>query len=719
MSFYHDTSIIVSVVYSVVLLLNTCLFADYSSGRLLDKAEAEKVLSKIHKSSINAENIAGAMLTVQKEYFLPSNDDKEVIERVVSCVEFDGSCKMTVSYPGLSPDKYQDGANLYYPMDVLVTPKNSRVYIEYLNHGRVLPRDQAWLFDVRPITNLRPFRGRTIYTVSEYLNDLDADKSLKVEVYEQSGVYKLVTFSNGLKRVTEFDSKKDYSITKFEIWDNDKLRIVREFEDFVQKDGVWISKNIEEQKRSTTGEMVKILYITEVADFQYEIPNGIFDMKFPVGALITDSVKGFAYKIPDVNVKDLSKLSLNEEVKKKVDSGTEDGGIDGKVAVKKSEVPKYAAIIELHKDVYREINVQILIAMFTVVCIMFVVVWRKKNKNESLKIKYILSSIVVIVALGVVCVQWYFSDVSDTKRRSKLYMTGDKVAFGEIVNSEEHVAQVKIVNKSSYMINIESVLKSCGCTRVEIDKFRINSGENALLTIFYKPSENVVKNVNENVVLKINEPSVTELMIPFSVNMNPPVILNSLSLTAESTSVGAMGSLIIHAWPQISVDKISPQIRGTEFVRIKSIQRPLESGQPINVLLEIDGKGKKSGKWDEKLDFNLGCSGCVDIPIKIQGYFTDTVLVRPSIVVLKPKNDVVEVELNGLPYNENGSFKLNYLPKGLIVTEKKKQGDPNSTIVLVDYKKLTEGVKPKWRTENINMVSASGEIFSISLLNAM
>ena len=54
-----------------------------------------------------------------------------------------------------------------------------------------------------------------------------------------------------------------------------------------------------------------------------------------------------------------------------------------------------------------------------------------------------------------------------------------------------------------------------------------------------------------------------------------------------------------------------------------------------------------------------------------------------------------------------------------IVTEKKKQGDPNSTIVLVDYKKLTEGVKPKWRTENINMVSASGEIFSISLLNAM
>ena len=81
-----------------------------------------------------------------------------------------------------------------------------------------------------------------------------------------------------------------------------------------------------------------------------------------------------------------------------------------------------------------------------------------------------------------------------------------------------------------------------------------------MLTIFYKPSENVVKNVNENVVLKINEPSVTELMIPFSVNMNPPVILNSLSLTAESTSVGAMGSLIIHAWPQISVDKISPQM---------------------------------------------------------------------------------------------------------------------------------------------------------------
>ena len=116
--------------------------------------------------------------------------------------------------------------------------------------------------------------------------------------------------------------------------------------------------------------------------------------------------------------------------------------------------------------------------------------------------------------------------LSACRSQPRIVVAETNLEFGDVVNGEIVVREIRVQNEGQRDLIIESVTTSCGCTQAVVEPMAIPPGGSGMLTVEFDSAAHgpdLTGELIRQVFIATNDPEQPETILELAANILPPV----------------------------------------------------------------------------------------------------------------------------------------------------------------------------------------------------
>ncbi|MEZ6132547.1 MAG: DUF1573 domain-containing protein [Planctomycetaceae bacterium] len=211
-----------------------------------------------------------------------------------------------------------------------------------------------------------------------------------------------------------------------------------------------------------------------------------------------------------------------------------------------------------------------------------------------------------------------------------------KVDFGVIATGSEVQKQVTIRNVHQVPYHIAEVKTSCACAKATIDKYSIEPGDMAVITVQMN-TRNFRQRKDSNVIIRFSSPVATEHRIPVTAYIRTDVVFNPGSVQFGEVEVGTEGTASVDIAYAGRPDWDIDDIKITNRYLKATLEPGLRSGGNVNYKLTMSlNKAAPLGGLRDIITIVTNDRTNPNVPLMIEGTVTPDITITPAVVNVGP-----------------------------------------------------------------------------------